>query len=384
MTIPVSSSPVPAPASATAPAAAGDAASADGSAADGSFSSVFDAATKSPDKAAAESSGADQSKGTADDKSGKHSDEADASTATAAAAIAGLPMMPQAVAVTHAVSAPRDAAAGDSAASVAVIMNGRQSAAPGKTITAADAAADPGAVTDPDATSATAAPGATATARLASSAGGPSKGTSMPQAANLPDPDTAHHADDFKDLTAALAKTTLQPGANALPPPGAASTAAGLHGAAQALQPNAPAAIQHITAPVGSTPWHDEVAHSLLQVITLHQQHAELHVNPPHMGPIDVHVHVAADQAAVTFTAAHADTRAALEQAMPRLRNMLSGQGIFLGQAAVQSDSQPRQGPAQDHRAPRRTTARGAVTLSSPIRVVHYFAPSDRIVDTFA
>ncbi|HET8609513.1 MAG TPA: flagellar hook-length control protein FliK, partial [Burkholderiales bacterium] len=202
--------------------------------------------------------------------------------------------------------------------------------------------------------------------------------------ANASDADAAHHAHDAKDLAAALTTATSQPGLNASLPSGAAPAAAGMHGTAQPQQQNVPIAVQHIAAPVGSQPWHDEVAHGLLHVITLHQQHAELHVNPPHMGPIDVHIHVAADQAAVTFTAAHADTRAALEQAMPRLRDMLSGQGIFLGQAAVQSDSRPRQGPPQDHRTPRRIAAAGTTTAASPIRVVHYFSRSDRIVDTFA
>jgi flagellar hook-length control protein FliK len=206
----------------------------------------------------------------------------------------------------------------------------------------------------------------------------------MPQAANAPDADAAHHAPDAKDLATALATTDSQSALNALPSPGAAPNAARMQNAAQPPQQNVPIAVQHIAAPVGSAPWHDEVAHGLLHVITLHQQHAELHVNPPHMGPISVHIHVAADQAAVTFTAAHADTRAALEQAMPRLRDMLSGQGIFLGQAAVQSDSRSRQGPPQDQRAPRRITASGAVAASTPIRVVHYFSRSDRIVDTFA
>jgi flagellar hook-length control protein FliK len=379
MTLPLLSAPTPAAASAPAPSTTGDAGPADSSGADDSFGSVFDAATKNSDKTAEKSPGTGTRDAT-DDKTGKHSAEADASTA-AAATVAGLPMMPQAAAASHTVPA-RDAVAGNGAASVTAIANATRSSGSVKIpVTAAATAADSAATADSGAASATA---ATATARSALPAAATSKGVFMPQAANASDTDAAHHAHDAKDLAAALTTATSQSGLNASLPSGAALATAGMHGAAQLPQPNAPIAVQHIAAPVGSAPWHDAVAHGLLHVITLHQQHAELHVNPPHMGPIDVHIHVAADQAAVTFTAAHADTRAALEQALPRLRDMLSGQGIFLGQAAVQSDSRPRQGPPQDHRAPRRVAAAGSPAAAQPIRVVHYFSRSDRIVDTFA
>ncbi len=379
MTLPLLSAPTPAAASAPAPSTAGDAGPADSSGTDSGFGSVFDAATKSSDKTAEKSPGTD-TRDAADDKNGKHSADADAATAATTVAVAGLPMMPQAATASPAVPT-RDAAAGNGAASPAAVANATRSSASLKTpVAAATAATDPAAATGSDASTTA----ATATVRSALPAGTTSKGIFMPQAAKAPDADAAHHAHDARDLAAALTTATSRSDVNASLPPGVTPAAAGMHNTAQPSQQNVPITVQHIAAPVGSQPWHNEVAQGLLHVITLHQQHAELHVNPPHMGPIDVHIHVAADQAAVTFTAAHADTRAALEQAMPRLRDMLSGQGIFLGQAAVQSDSRPRQGPPQDHRAPRRIAAAGSPTAAQPIRVVHYFSRSDRIVDTFA
>ena len=62
---------------------------------------------------------------------------------------------------------------------------------------------------------------------------------------------------------------------------------------------------------------------------------AELRLNPANLGPVEVRLTVQNEQASVTFLAANAATREALEQALPRLRESLSENGLQLTDAEV-------------------------------------------------
>jgi flagellar hook-length control protein FliK len=68
-------------------------------------------------------------------------------------------------------------------------------------------------------------------------------------------------------------------------------------------------------------------------------QSATLRLSPEHLGPIQVRIELQQSQINVNFSAAHAETRAALTDAVPRLRDMLAAGGLSLGQANVQQQS---------------------------------------------
>jgi flagellar hook-length control protein FliK len=55
---------------------------------------------------------------------------------------------------------------------------------------------------------------------------------------------------------------------------------------------------------------------------------AKLSINPPQLGPIDVHIEVSGDKAQVFLSAHSVVTRETLEAASPRLRDMLGAQGF--------------------------------------------------------
>jgi flagellar hook-length control protein FliK len=59
-----------------------------------------------------------------------------------------------------------------------------------------------------------------------------------------------------------------------------------------------------------------------------------------------VHIDVQSSQVNVSFTALHPDTRSALEQSLPALRQLMAGGGLTLGQASVQQEnrSTPQRG----------------------------------------
>jgi len=153
--------------------------------------------------------------------------------------------------------------------------------------------------------------------------------------------------------------------------------------AAPALQP-----VQvTINTPVNQNKWADEFSQKITWLASSNQgQTAELHLNPPQLGPLDVVIKVSGDQATALFTSPHAAVREAVEQAMPKLRDMLADNGITLGNATV-SDQAPRdQGQSGTQRASapsgndiRETSATGnGTTRVSPI------SRHNGIVDTFA
>ncbi len=80
---------------------------------------------------------------------------------------------------------------------------------------------------------------------------------------------------------------------------------------------------------------------------------------------MEVRISVRESDASVTFVAAHADTRAALEQAMPKLRDMLASQGLALADSAVFADSQ--RGFNSSQREPQRTGHQAAPQNERPL-----------------
>ncbi|MNG98466.1 Flagellar hook-length control protein [compost metagenome] len=77
-------------------------------------------------------------------------------------------------------------------------------------------------------------------------------------------------------------------------------------------------------------------------------QQAEIQLDPLGLGKMKIQIQIdASNQANVHFVVQHGQTREMLEQAMPRLRDMLAGQGIQLGQTLVQQQPQQQQSQGQ-------------------------------------
>ncbi len=103
--------------------------------------------------------------------------------------------------------------------------------------------------------------------------------------------------------------------------------------------PSTPAATTTIDTPIGAQGWDQALGQRVVWMVAQKNPTAELHVNPPELGPLSVTVSVANNTASATFVAAHAATRDAIADAMPRLRDMLAQSGIALGQVSVSAES---------------------------------------------
>jgi len=100
---------------------------------------------------------------------------------------------------------------------------------------------------------------------------------------------------------------------------------------------------------VGSSEWGGAVGEKVVWMANQSHQVAELHLNPPNLGPLEVRLTISNDQASALFVSHHSAVREAIETALPRLREMLADNGIMLGNVTVGSESFSQQ-QASDQR----------------------------------
>ncbi|PKH99772.1 flagellar hook-length control protein FliK [Glaciecola sp. 33A] len=75
---------------------------------------------------------------------------------------------------------------------------------------------------------------------------------------------------------------------------------------------------------------------------------AEIRLDPPDLGGMNIKVNLSGDSASVSFVVQSQHARDALDQAVPRLREMLEENGIELGQSSVQQESPGTDGQAEE------------------------------------
>jgi flagellar hook-length control protein FliK len=90
-----------------------------------------------------------------------------------------------------------------------------------------------------------------------------------------------------------------------------------------------------IPVPFGQAGWDQAVAQRVSWMVSQHSQSAQLHMNPPQLGPLEVRITIKDDQASVSFISAHGQVREALQAAIPHLRDMLGDSGLNLAHVDV-------------------------------------------------
>lgn len=172
--------------------------------------------------------------------------------------------------------------------------------------------------------------------------------------------------------TAAIAQ---DPGTIALP---SAAPAAHASHAGAAAQPPA-----SIAAQLGSAQWGGELAHSVLWMVGRNAGRAEVVLNPPELGRIEVSLTISHDTASAVFVSSSSEVRDALQQALPRLRDALAQAGVALGQADVNAES-ARDGSGRD-RGSARHASFAAIGSGTPAPGAQsWVGRTHGLVDTFA
>ncbi|MDT0176925.1 flagellar hook-length control protein FliK [Enterobacter sp. BRE11] len=94
-----------------------------------------------------------------------------------------------------------------------------------------------------------------------------------------------------------------------------------------------------LNAQLGSDEWQQALSQQIVMFTRNGQQNAELRLHPADLGAIQISLKLDNDQAQINMASSHSHVRAALEAALPQLRNALAESGINLGQSQVSSDS---------------------------------------------
>ena len=163
------------------------------------------------------------------------------------------------------------------------------------------------------------------------------------------------------------------------------SVLSGLTGPPQAATPqNQPT--QTIPLSVSDPAWGDQVGERIVLMANNKLQSAEIRLTPAELGPLRVTVSVDDGKASVNFHAPHATTREAVEQALPRLREMFAESGITLNQTTVgEQGAQPNERDTQQASHSTDNPANpGNQEGDEPLPSPHSSKVSRGLVDTFA
>lgn len=129
-------------------------------------------------------------------------------------------------------------------------------------------------------------------------------------------------------------------------PPLPANTAGPLERPQSAMRMDSP---HSIATSLNDPRWSNQFGDRVVWLARGEIQNAQININPTQLGPIQINISLNGDQMSAHFVAAHQEVRQAIEDAMPRLREMLSGAGINLGQANVGAQTQQQQRESSAH-----------------------------------
>lgn len=105
--------------------------------------------------------------------------------------------------------------------------------------------------------------------------------------------------------------------------------------------------VSQLTMPHGAKPgepaWSQAVNDRVMVMASKNGQFADIKLDPPELGSLQVRLHLKNDQVSVVFNTPHASVREALEQNMPRLREMFADQGLNMSDSSVEDHSRGQQ-----------------------------------------
>lgn len=115
-----------------------------------------------------------------------------------------------------------------------------------------------------------------------------------------------------------------------------------------------------------------QLAERVRMLVNLGNMSADIRLDPPELGAMQVRVHMHGEQASVNFVVQSQQARDMLDQAVPRLREMLAEKGIELGQSFVQQEGKGQQFADQQNQSGMGSEADAAAeAVETELRVVN-------------
>jgi flagellar hook-length control protein FliK len=164
-----------------------------------------------------------------------------------------------------------------------------------------------------------------------------------------------------------------------------------MHAASAMAGPASHGGEYRIAPSVGGQQWETAVGNSLVVMTGARQDRAELVLTPPQLGRIEVSISMKGDEASAVFVSASPAVREAIENSLPRLREVLADAGITLGQTQVgaepqgQAASERQNGDNASRRGIADTVGEGLLPLGAENRTnTAHRVISRSMVDTYA
>ena len=144
-----------------------------------------------------------------------------------------------------------------------------------------------------------------------------------------------------------------------------------------------------VTQNIHKPEWSNAIGQRITWMIGNKLQGAQLRISPAHLGPIDIKLSIESGVAQVSFASNHQVVRDALEQAVPRLRDMLENQDLELGDVDISDRSLADSRRMQDefgHSQHNATESGNETELSSESEAheVTHVLQSDALLDAYA
>lgn len=107
--------------------------------------------------------------------------------------------------------------------------------------------------------------------------------------------------------------------------------------------PNAPAKALDIPLPINHPQWSNKLSEHIVWLGHNDIKSAVIKINPEELGPLEINVKVVNDSASVSIISHNAHVRDIVDQAIPRLRDMMIEQGLQLSDVQVNADHHSNQ-----------------------------------------
>lgn len=104
-----------------------------------------------------------------------------------------------------------------------------------------------------------------------------------------------------------------------------------------------------ISLPINHAQWGDKFADQIVWLGQNNIKSALIRINPEELGPIEISIKVVKDSASVNIISPSLQVRDLVDQALPRLREMMADQGLNLTNVQVSTDSRSNNQSAQNN-----------------------------------
>ena len=134
---------------------------------------------------------------------------------------------------------------------------------------------------------------------------------------------------------------------------------------------------------LGQNAWETNLGSRLQMMVGQNVQTAEIRLDPPELGTLDIKIKVTNDVASVNITSPHTQVREALETAVPRLREMFAESGLSLGDVDVRQESFAQHQNSSEEEVGSISQTADSDFGDEPITVTRKIM-SDSLLDTYA